>query len=188
MNQDAQGDAPHALVVDDDFLILMDATSILEDAGFQVLEARNVAQALEVLATHHEAVQLLFTDVHMPGGADGFELARKTAESWPHIAVVIASGNAKPGPGDMPEGATFMRTSRWLFAQLRQGRTLRERHATRRWRGRLSGRRPLGMATWSQRKSPESAMCSHPTGEVWLSRSSGAGSTVVRKCATASAM
>lgn len=82
----------------------------------------------------------------------------------------------------------FKRTSRWLFAQLRQGRTLRERHATRRWRGRLSGRRPLGMATWSQRKSPESAMCSHPTGEVWLSRSSGAGSTVVRKCATASAM
>lgn len=82
----------------------------------------------------------------------------------------------------------LMRTSRWLFAQLRQGRTLRERHATRRWRGRLSGRRPLGMATWSQRKSPESAMCSHPTGEVWLSRSSGAGSTVVRKCATASAM
>lgn len=82
----------------------------------------------------------------------------------------------------------LMRTSRWLFAQLRQGRTLRERHATRRWRGRLSGRRPLGMATWSQRKSPESAMCSHPTGEVWLSRSSGTGSTVVRKCATASAM
>lgn len=85
-------------------------------------------------------------------------------------------------------GLASMRTSRWLFAQLRQGRTLRERHATRRWRGRLSGRRPLGMATWSQRKSPESAMCSHPTGEVWLSRSSGAGSTVVRKCATASAM
>ena len=108
VTQDAQGDAPHALVVDDDFLILLDATSILEDAGFKVLQAMNVAQALEVLATHHQAVQLLFTDVHMPGSADGFELARKTAESWPHIAVVIASGNAKPGPGDMPERATFI--------------------------------------------------------------------------------
>jgi CheY-like chemotaxis protein len=100
--------APHALVVDDDFLILMDATSILEDAGFQVLEAMNVAQALEVLGQHHEAVQLLFTDVHMPGIGDGFGLAQETAERWPHIAVVVASGNARPGPGDMPDGATFI--------------------------------------------------------------------------------
>lgn len=108
VTQAAQGDAPHALVVDDDALILMDATSILEDAGFQVLEAMNVAQALAVLDRHHEAVQLLFTDVHMPGHGDGFELARQTAERWPHIAVVVASGNAKPGPGDLPEGATFI--------------------------------------------------------------------------------
>ena len=108
VNHDAPGDAPHALVVDDDFLILMDATSILEDAGFHVLEAMNVAQALGVLDQHHAAVQQLFTDVHMPGVGDGFALARQTAERWPHIAVVVASGNAKPGPGDMPEGATFI--------------------------------------------------------------------------------
>jgi CheY-like chemotaxis protein len=71
---------PYALVVDDDMLILMDASSILEEAGFQMLEANSVAQALDVLAEHHEAIQLLFTDVQMPGGADGFELARHTAE------------------------------------------------------------------------------------------------------------
>ncbi|MBP28900.1 MAG: response regulator [Methylobacterium sp.] len=99
---------PHALVVDDDTLILMDATSILEDAGFQVFEAMSVTQALDVLKQHHEAVQLLFTDVQMPGDADGFELARKTAERWPHIAIVVASGRVKPGPGDLPEGATFI--------------------------------------------------------------------------------
>ena len=92
-------DAPHAVVVDDDALILMDATSILEDAGFQVLEAMNVAQALDVLERHHPMVQLLFTDVQMPGGQDGFDLARQTAERWPHIAVVVASGRAEPTPG-----------------------------------------------------------------------------------------
>lgn len=108
MTHDAQGDAPHALVVDDDALILIEATGILEDAGFRVLEAMNVAQALKVLEQHHEAVQLLFTDVHMPGDADGFDLARQTAERWPHIAVVVASGQAEPGPGDLPEGATFI--------------------------------------------------------------------------------
>lgn len=108
MAQTITGDAPRALVVDDDALILMEATSILEDAGFQVLEAMNVAQALKVLEQHHNVVQLLFTDVHMPGDADGFDLARQTAERWPHIAVVVASGQAKPGLGDLPEGATFI--------------------------------------------------------------------------------
>jgi len=102
------GTLPHALVVDDDLMILMDAASILEEAGFHVLEASSVAQALDVLATYHEAVQLLFTDVQMPGGADGFELARQTAERWPHIAIVVASGQVRPGPGDLPEGATFI--------------------------------------------------------------------------------
>ncbi|KAA0115680.1 response regulator [Methylobacterium sp. P1-11] len=86
----------------------MDATSILEDAGFKVLEAMNVAQAMKVLEQHHDVVQLLFTDVHMPGDADGFDLARQTAERWPHIAVVVASGQAEPGPDELPEGATFI--------------------------------------------------------------------------------
>lgn len=108
MTQPSSGDAPYALVVDDDAMILMDVTSILEDAGFRVLDAINVAQALDVLGTQHEAVQLLFTDVQMPGGQNGFDLARQVAERWSHIAIVVASGEIKPGPGDMPEGATFI--------------------------------------------------------------------------------
>lgn len=101
-------DAPYALVVDDDALILMDATGILEDAGFVVLEAMNVVQALRVLGEHHGKVELLFTDVQMPGDRDGFDLARHTAESWPHISIVVASGHVTPEPDDLPEGATFV--------------------------------------------------------------------------------
>lgn len=101
-------DSPLALVVDDDVLILMDATLILEDAGFRVLEATNVADALAVLDRHHRDIHLLFTDVHMPGDLDGFALARRTAERFPHVAIVVASGLAKPEPGDLPDGATFI--------------------------------------------------------------------------------
>ena len=108
MNHTTSNTAPCALVVDDDALILLETTDILEDAGFRVLEAMNVAQALGVLDQHHEVVQLLFTDVHMPGNGDGFDLARQTSERWPHIAVVVASGHAEPVPGDLPEGATFI--------------------------------------------------------------------------------
>lgn len=101
-------DLPCALVVDDDTLILMDAVQILEDGGFHVFEAMNVADALAVLDQHHRDIQLLFTDVHMPGDQDGFALARRTAERFPHVAIVVASGEAKPGPDDLPEGATFI--------------------------------------------------------------------------------
>lgn len=101
-------DAPFALVVDDDALILMDAIDILEDAGFAVLEAMNVAQAIRVLDEHHGKVQLLFTDVQMPGDGDGFDLARRTAELWPHITIVVASGHVRPERGDLPDGATFI--------------------------------------------------------------------------------
>ena len=108
MTSPRSADARHALVVDDDALILMESTGILEDAGFQVLEAMNVAQALQVLERHHGEIDLLFTDVQMPGGATGFDLARRTAESWPDIAIVVASGHVRPNPGDLPDGATFI--------------------------------------------------------------------------------
>jgi DNA-binding NtrC family response regulator len=100
--------APCALVVDDDAFILMDATPIFEDAGFRVFEAMAVASALATLDQHHRDIQLLFTDVHMPGDLDGFALARRTAEHFPHVAIVVASGEAKLGPDDLPKGATFI--------------------------------------------------------------------------------
>lgn len=108
MTSPAATDAPHALVVDDDALILMDAADILEDAGFTVLEATNVAEAMRVLEDHDGKVDVLFTDVQMPGEANGFDLARHTAGRWPHIAIVVASGHVTPGPDDLPEGATFI--------------------------------------------------------------------------------
>ncbi|WP_066926212.1 response regulator [Methylobacterium sp. CCH5-D2] len=101
--------SPHcALVVDDDALILMDATSILEDAGFKVIEAGNADEALTVLQEHHASITLLFSDVQMPGSRDGFALARHTAEHWPHITIVIASGQAQPRPHDLPVNARFV--------------------------------------------------------------------------------
>lgn len=108
MENAARSAAPCALVVDDDALIRMEAASILEDAGFLVIEAGHADAALTVLQEHHAAITLLFSDVHMPGTRDGFALARHTAEHWPHISIVVASGRAQPGPHDLPENARFV--------------------------------------------------------------------------------
>lgn len=100
--------APLALVVDDDPMILMAAVEIVAEAGFNPLEAMTVEAAIAVLEQHSAEVRVLFTDVQMPGDRDGFSLARETASRWPHIQIVVASGLMKPGPGDLPEGATFI--------------------------------------------------------------------------------
>ena len=101
-------DVPYALVADDDFLIRMDAETMLEDAGFRALSAANGVEAIKLLEQHAGSIVLLFTDVEMPGGPDGFELARTTARRWPDISIVVASGGVKPGVDDLPEGAVFL--------------------------------------------------------------------------------
>ena len=99
---------PFAVVVDDDTLILMNASDILSDAGFRTLEASNGDQAMEIIEDKGESIVLLFTDVEMPGQTDGFALARHVAQHWPDIEIVVASGRVKPDPGDMPVKATFL--------------------------------------------------------------------------------
>ncbi len=97
-----------ALVVDDDAFIRMDAAAILEDAGFETFEAAHADAAVRVLHECHRHLTLLFTDVQMPGTLDGFALARYVSEHWPHISIVVASGQARPSPGELPEGAHFI--------------------------------------------------------------------------------
>ncbi|MDP4027282.1 response regulator [Methylobacterium sp. NEAU 140] len=99
---------PIAVVVDDDPLIRMDVLGILEDAGFATCEAEDGACGIALLEQTLEGVELLFTDVQMPGGMDGFALTREVARRWPRISIVVASGTMRPGPADLPEGATFI--------------------------------------------------------------------------------
>jgi CheY-like chemotaxis protein len=108
MSTQPEAPAPYALVVDDDGLIRMDAADILSDAGFRTFEADDGDKAIALLEREQACIVLLFSDVQMPGTRNGFALARETAARWPHISIVIASGNVAPEPGDMPEGARFI--------------------------------------------------------------------------------
>lgn len=80
------------LVVDDDPLVLDYASNVLEDSGYQVLAAPDGPAAL-VLLRDHAQVDLLFTDVVMPG-LDGVELARRAVRERPGLKVLFTSGYA----------------------------------------------------------------------------------------------
>jgi two-component system, response regulator PdtaR len=95
------------LVVEDDALLRLDAADHLEGAGFEVVEAANAAQALQVMKTRPD-VRVLFTDVEMPGPLDGMELARKVHEQWPNVQLLITSGNNRPAKADIADHGHFL--------------------------------------------------------------------------------
>jgi two-component system cell cycle sensor histidine kinase/response regulator CckA len=80
------------LVVDDDPDVRDYAISVLEDFGYRVLSAADGEAALSLLE-NDGAVDLLFTDVVMPG-INGFEVARRAVAHSPRLKVLFASGYA----------------------------------------------------------------------------------------------
>jgi len=91
------------LVAEDDNQVREVAAEMLREAGFRVLAAADGRQALALLE-RGEAVDVLFTDVVMPGGLSGVELARKARALRPDIGVILASGYAAQAlGGDAPE-------------------------------------------------------------------------------------
>jgi CheY-like chemotaxis protein len=96
--------ATSVLVVEDDFLVRHCAVEALSESGFKVLEAGNGPDAMAILESAQ--VDVVFTDVNMPGAFDGLGLARRINHRWPRIAVVITSGRGYPD-GD-PACARFL--------------------------------------------------------------------------------
>lgn len=94
------------LIVEDEALIMLDIADQLEDEGFTVYQAGNADIAIELL-TEHPDIQLLFTDVDMPGSMDGLKLAAAVRRRWPPVKIIVTSGHRMVETADMPDGAVF---------------------------------------------------------------------------------
>lgn len=99
---------PVVLVVEDEPLVRMTAADELDEAGFLVLEAKNADEAIAVLEAHSDEVQVLFTDVDMPGSMNGMDLAEQVYQRWPHVLLLISSGYARPHPDEIPDHGHFL--------------------------------------------------------------------------------
>ena len=94
------------IVAEDEAALRTLAGEVLAEAGFTVVEAAHADDALAIMKSR--AVDVLFTDVQMPGSMDGLELARYVRRRWPRVAVLIASGNKGPSSTEMPDGSRFL--------------------------------------------------------------------------------
>jgi CheY-like chemotaxis protein len=80
------------LVVDDDVLVRTLVSDYLLDWGLRTIEASCAAEAIAVLSSDL-VVDVVFSDIEMPGGLNGFGLARWVRERRPELKVVLTSGN-----------------------------------------------------------------------------------------------
>lgn len=95
------------LVVEDEQLIRMLAADSLAESGFTVLEAGDAAEALRILEEHDD-VDVLFTDVNMPGPMDGLDLAGLMHDRRPDLGLVITSGRGAPDLARLPLSSIYL--------------------------------------------------------------------------------
>ncbi len=87
---------PHVLFVEDEVLVSALMSDVLEERGFAVHAVENGDAALEYLQSG-APVDVLFTDINMPGEIDGAELAKAARNLRPDLPVVYASGRYTAG-------------------------------------------------------------------------------------------
>ena len=80
------------LVVEDDSFVLGYAVGSLESLGYRVITAEDGLEALQKLTDYGDRIDLLFSDVVMPGGVSGWELAQHAQKQFPRLKVLLTSG------------------------------------------------------------------------------------------------
>jgi two-component system, response regulator PdtaR len=98
---------PVILIVEDEFLLRMNAAEMIQDAGFDVVEAGDAGEAIAILEARPD-IHVVFTDIQMPGSMDGLKLARFVRDRWPPIKIVATSGNVVVRDDDLSEGGVFL--------------------------------------------------------------------------------
>jgi CheY-like chemotaxis protein len=98
----------YVLVVEDEPILRLNAVDMLDDAGFEVLEAADADAALRLLEERAPEVAALFTDINMPGSMDGLALAKVVHERWPHIQPFVTSGRSRLHDAEIPDHGRFI--------------------------------------------------------------------------------
>lgn len=94
------------LVVEDEPMLRMMAVDMVEDAGFEAVEAADATEAVRILETRLD-IRIVFTDIDMPRGVDGVRLAAIVRHRWPPIEIIVTSGFTTGEDLDLPARTAF---------------------------------------------------------------------------------
>lgn len=94
------------LVVEDEALVRMGAVSLVLAAGYEALEAADADEAIAILESRDD-IDLVFTDIDMPGTMDGLKLCAHIRDRWPPVRLMVASGHKIVEEGSLPPDSRF---------------------------------------------------------------------------------
>ncbi|MBB2895886.1 response regulator [Pseudomonas sp. AS2.8] len=105
-----------AVVAEDELLLQALVREVLKQEGFHVETFGTADAALQFLELHWQQVNVVVSNVRMPGVIDGVQLARIVSERWPGVPFVLMSGYAGLR-NDIPSGIPFLHKP-WTLDQL----------------------------------------------------------------------
>ena len=93
-------------LVEDTAILRMEAVDRVQSAGYEALEANSADEAIRILEPRAD-IDLVFTDVQMPGTMDGIKLSHYLRNRWPPVKLIVVSGMAILDESSLPEGSRF---------------------------------------------------------------------------------
>lgn len=97
-----------AVVIEDDEDQRFLSATLLEEADFEVVECETAEQGLEVIRKRPDEVELIFTDVQLPGAIDGIEFAKIVHAELPDVPVIVTSGADGNRLAELPNDVEFL--------------------------------------------------------------------------------
>jgi CheY-like chemotaxis protein len=95
------------LIVEDEVLTSEYLEFVLEKAGYEAIPAGSAEEAIAVLE-HRDDVDLVVTDINLPGGLTGLQLAALVRNRWPSMHIIIVTGYSAPKSEEIPLGSLFV--------------------------------------------------------------------------------
>lgn len=108
---------PHILVVEDEPLVRQLICEILTDMGAVVTECDRADAGLEYLESHAPEVEMVISDILMPGLINGHQLANIVSLRWPTLPVLLTSGYSGVQTHQLPANTRFL-AKPWSFEQI----------------------------------------------------------------------
>jgi len=104
------------LIVEDDTELRLLTKMIFEEAEFDIIECESAEAALATVLLQGQEVAMIFADIRLSGEMDGIDLAREVKMRWPHLIVLLTSGNAGEHL-DLPPGVEYI-VKPWQLADV----------------------------------------------------------------------
>jgi CheY-like chemotaxis protein len=81
---------------------------VLEESELDTIECDSAEAALATMLLRGQDVAMIFADIRLSGVMDGIDLAHEVKMRWPHLVVILTSGNAGAYPKQLPPGVEYM--------------------------------------------------------------------------------